>query len=122
VFRIGGRVEGTQAVGIGERPTSESPNSIDTPIHVPAVLQGRQPFWPALKGSLSLEYGTPTLMATVSYTALSSGKERKGFYEPAAGGTNVGVGGFTTGSGPKSGRRGSASAILVTSSAMPRSS
>lgn len=90
VFRIGGRVEGTQAIGIGERPTSESPNSIDTPIHVPALLQGRQPFWPALKGSLSLEYGTPTLMATVSYTALASGKERKGFYEPAAGGTNVG--------------------------------
>lgn len=89
-FRIGGRVEGTQAIGIGERPQRESPNSIDTPIHVPALLQGRQPFWPALKGSLTLEYGTPTLMATVTYTALASGKERKGFYEPAAGGTNVG--------------------------------
>lgn len=89
-FSIGGRVEGTQAIGIGEKPANASPNSIDTPIHVPARLQGRQPFWPTLKGSLFLQYGNPTLRATVSYTAQSSGKERKGFYEPTSGGSNVG--------------------------------
>src|SRR6185436_17265329 len=43
-FTLGGSIFGWQTVGIGSKPSLPAPNSVSHPLHVPALIEGRQPF------------------------------------------------------------------------------
>jgi hypothetical protein len=84
-FRLGGRFAGYEAFGIGRRPNPARAGYQGTALHVPALTQGRQPFWPGAGASLFFYYGTSLVNATVLYYARFSGKEREGRYYPPNG-------------------------------------
>src|SRR5688572_22313872 len=43
-FTLGGSIFGWQAVGFGTTPDTPAPNQVSRPLHVPALVEGRQPF------------------------------------------------------------------------------
>ena len=86
-FRIGGRVAAFEVVGIGEKPENPPAGYKGTALHVPALIQGRQPFWPGAGLSLYLNYGNPTVQATVNYFVSMAGQELRGYYSPFLGPT-----------------------------------
>lgn len=86
-FRLGGRIAGFEVVGVGEKPENPPAGYKGTPLHVPALIQGRQPFWPGAGLSLYMQYGNPTVQATVNYFASMAGQELRGYYSPFLGPT-----------------------------------
>lgn len=84
-FRLNGRISGWQAFGIGERPSPAPEGYSGTPLHVPAMVQGKQPFWSGAGFSLFTSYGNSKVQAVVNFHALLSGQERQGFYNPSNG-------------------------------------
>jgi len=84
-FTLGGSLFGWQAVGIGRTPENPSPNQVSRPLHVPAVIEGREPFGSNTGGSLFIQYGNSVISGTVSALFNATGKEREGFYNAAEG-------------------------------------
>ncbi len=79
-LQIKGRFSGWEAVGIGRRPDNAPPDYEGTPLHVPAIVEGKQPFWAGAGFSLFTTYGNSTVQASVNFYARLSGQEREGFY------------------------------------------
>lgn len=85
-FQLGGSIFAWEAVGIGARPKTPAPNQISSPIlHVPALVEGRQPNWSTTGGSLFIQYGNSVVSGTVNAVFNATGKERQGFYNAATG-------------------------------------
>jgi hypothetical protein len=85
-FRISGRFQGQESVGIGGRPDPVPPGySGGTVLHVPALIQGRQPFFQGAGASLTFDFGNAVINATVRLDANFSGKEYQGYYNPVNG-------------------------------------
>jgi hypothetical protein len=84
-FRIGGRISGWEAFGIGRTPQNPPPGYKGTPLHVPILSQGRLPFWPGAGATLSLQYGNPVLTAYVLYYARFNSPQYQGYYNPQNG-------------------------------------
>jgi hypothetical protein len=85
-FQIGGSIYAWEAVGIGTRPDTPAPNQLSSPIfHVPALIEGRQPFGTSTGGSLFMQYGNAVVSATVNAVFNATGKERQGFYNANSG-------------------------------------
>jgi hypothetical protein len=84
-FRIGGRISGWETFGIGVRPNPAANGYSGTALHVPPLVQGRQPFFPGAGASLTLDYGNSVINATVLFYAYFSGKEYQGYYNPTNG-------------------------------------
>ncbi len=79
-FRIGGRIYGWEAVGVGENPRDSG-----TALHVPMLSAGKIPFWGGAGGSLNLQYGTPVVTAYVSYYYRVNSESFQGYTNPGAG-------------------------------------
>ena len=86
-FRLGGRIAAFEVVGVGEKPAVPPVGYKGTPLHMPPLIQGRQPFWPGAGLSLFMQYGNPMVQATVNYFASMAGQELRGFYNPFLGPT-----------------------------------
>jgi len=86
-FRIGGRIAGFEVVGVGQKPESPPAGYKGQALHVPALIQGRQPFWPGAGLSLYMTYGNSVVQATVNYFASLAGQELRGYYSPFLGPT-----------------------------------
>ena len=84
-FTLGGSIFAWEAVGIGSTPALPAPNQVSHPLHVPALVEGRQPFWSTTGGSLFMQYGNSVVTGTVNATFNATGKERQGFYNAANG-------------------------------------
>jgi hypothetical protein len=85
-FNLGGSVFAWEAVGFGRVPATPAPNQISSPIlHVPALVEGRQPYWSTTGGSLFIQYGNSVVSATVNATFNATGKERQSYYNPTNG-------------------------------------
>ncbi|MEO8180272.1 MAG: hypothetical protein ABI895_15660 [Deltaproteobacteria bacterium] len=84
-FTLGGSIFGWATVGIGSKPSLSAPNSVSHPLHVPAVIEGRQPFGSNTGGSLFMQYGNSMVSATVNAAFSATGKERQGFYNATSG-------------------------------------
>jgi hypothetical protein len=82
-FRIGGRIAGYEAVGIGRRPRNAPAGYRGTPLHVPALVSvARQPFWPGAGATLNLQYGNSVVNATVMFYARFLRPELNGYFTP----------------------------------------
>jgi hypothetical protein len=66
-FRINGRIFGWEAVGIGRTPDPAPEGYSGTALHVPALVAGRNPFWPGAGAALNFFYGNSIVTAYVSY-------------------------------------------------------
>ena len=86
-FRLGGRIAAFEVVGLGEKPDNPPVGYKGTALHVPALIQGRQPFWPGAGLSLFMQYGNPVVQATVNYFVSMAGQELRGYYNPFLGPT-----------------------------------
>lgn len=84
-FTLGGSIFAWEAVGFGRTPATPAPNQVSRPLHVPALVEGRQPFWSTTGGSLFMQYGNSTVSGTVNATFNATGKERQGFYNASNG-------------------------------------
>jgi hypothetical protein len=78
-FRIGGRIFGWEAVGIGRTPDPAPKDYSGTALHVPALVAGRNPFWPGAGTALNLQYGNAIVTAFVSYYINIKDKEYQGY-------------------------------------------
>ncbi len=84
-FRIGGRLYGYQAVGLGRKPGNPPEGYSGRALHAPALSTGKVPFWGGAGATLNLEYGTPALKAYVTYYLRVSREEYNGYYVPQQG-------------------------------------
>jgi hypothetical protein len=84
-FTLGGSIFAWEAVGLGRTPELPAPNQVSRPLHVPAIVDGRQPFWSTTGGSLFMQYGNSMVSGTVNAAFNATGKERQGFYNAANG-------------------------------------
>ena len=78
-FRIGGNIYAWEAVGIGHEPRLNGGKDLNLRLHVPALSQGRQPFYPQTGITLRFEYGTSTVRATVSFQVRSPRNQLQGY-------------------------------------------
>jgi hypothetical protein len=58
LFRFGGNIYAWEAIGIGREPDPIAGKDLKLRLHVPALSQGRQPFYPQTGVTLRFEYGT----------------------------------------------------------------
>jgi hypothetical protein len=92
-FRIGGRIYGWEAVGIGQKPVNPPPNppagySVGgMTLHAPLLSQGKTPFWGGSGASINLTYGTPFVTGYVQYYFRVNGPEYQGYTAPSQGPT-----------------------------------
>jgi hypothetical protein len=84
-FRIGGRIYGWEAIGIGEKPANATPGYSGTALHMPLLSNGKIPFWGGSGASLNLQYGTPFVLAYVQYYFRVNGPEYQGYTAPNQG-------------------------------------
>jgi hypothetical protein len=84
-FRIGGRIFGYEAVGIGRKPSNPPDGYSGTALHTPPLAQGKLPFWGGAGATLNLQYGTPNIAAFVSYYFRMNRKEYQGYHYPQQG-------------------------------------
>ena len=86
-FRITGRISGAEGFGIGRRPANPPAGYSGTPLHVPALTQGRLPFWAGAGGGFFTQYGNSVVTAyTAFYVNISPG-QIQGYYNPSLGPT-----------------------------------
>jgi hypothetical protein len=78
-FRLGGNIYAWEAIGIGHEPRPNAGKDLNLRLHVPALSQGRQPFYPQTGITLRFEYGTSTLRATVSFQVRSPRNQLQGY-------------------------------------------
>ena len=84
-FRFGGSIFAWEAVGLGREPEITDGQDPDTVLHVPALVQGRQPFWPQTGARLFLQYGTGMVTGTVTVNFGAPGRERRNFFQSVNG-------------------------------------
>jgi hypothetical protein len=84
-FRLGGRLYGYEAVGIGRAPSNPPEGYSGTPLHMPVLFQGKLPYWGGAGATLNASYGTPTLTAYVTYYFQANGQAYQGYYAPGQG-------------------------------------
>ncbi len=84
-FRIGGRIFGYEAVGVGLKPSNPPEGYSGTSLHVPPLAQGKLPYWGGAGATLNLQYGTPHIAAFVTYYFRMNRKEYQGYYNPQQG-------------------------------------
>ncbi len=84
-FTLGGTIYAWEAVGFGKTPDLPAPNQVSRPLHVPALVEGRQPNGSSTGGSLFMQYGNSVVSGTVNAVFNATGKERQGFYNAANG-------------------------------------
>jgi hypothetical protein len=84
-FRLGGRIFGYEAVGIGSTPNPAPPGYSGTALHTPPVFAGKLPYWGGAGATLNLSYGNPNLAAYAMYYFIANGKEYQGYYNPQQG-------------------------------------
>ena len=84
-FRIGGRIFGYEAVGIGGKPSNPPDGYSGTALHVPPLSQGKIPYWGGAGATLNLQYGGPNIAAFVSYYFRMNRPEYQGYYNPQQG-------------------------------------
>ena len=84
-FRISGRISGAEGVGIGRAPANPPAGYEGTPLHIPALVQGRLPFWAGAGGGLFLQYGNSVVTAFAAFYANISPSQYQGYYNPAIG-------------------------------------
>ena len=89
-FRLGGRLFGWQAVGIGRTPGTAPEGYSGTALHMPALSAGKNPFWPGAGVALNLTYGNSLVTAFASYYVNLKSKEYQG-YENAFRGPGFGT-------------------------------
>jgi hypothetical protein len=87
LFRFGGNLYAWEAVGIGRAPTVGDKRGLNVRLHVPALAQGRQPFYPQTGVTLRFDYGTSKVLATVTFTVRSPRAESQGYENPTQGPT-----------------------------------
>lgn len=88
-LRLGGRISAFQTVGIGRRPRPAMEGYEGTPWHVPAVIEGRSPFWAGAGLTLYASYGNSVVSGNVSYYVNMNGLGWRGF-QSAQSGPNMG--------------------------------
>jgi hypothetical protein len=86
-FRIGGRIYGWQAVGIGTTPSNPPAGYSGTPLHIPMRSFGKIPFWGGAGATLNLQYGTKYVTAFASYHFRINREEYHGYANPQLGPT-----------------------------------
>ncbi|MGA7120717.1 MAG: hypothetical protein WBY94_11495, partial [Polyangiaceae bacterium] len=86
-FRISGRISGAEGAGIGRAPVPAPAGYEGTPIHIPALVQGRLPFWAGAGGGLFFNYGNSVITAVAAFYANISPSQYQGYYNPATGPT-----------------------------------
>lgn len=93
-LRIGGRIAGFEALGIGRTPnacgsTGCTPTPLTgykgTALHVPPLVQGRMPFFPGAGATLTVQAGNPIITAYALFYARISGSDYNGYYNPQLG-------------------------------------
>lgn len=84
-FRIGGRLFGYEAIGVGREPSNPPDGYSGTPLHMPMIAQGKLPFWGGAGFTLNMSYGTPTLSAYVVYYFQANGQNYQGYYNTQQG-------------------------------------
>jgi hypothetical protein len=84
-FKIGGRLFGYEAIGIGSKPSNPPAGYSGTALHAPMLSNGKIPFWGGSGATLNLEYGTPSLKAYATYYFRLPQKEYEGYVSPQQG-------------------------------------
>lgn len=84
-FSLGGRLSAWEAFGIGEHPKDPPRPYRGTALHVPARVQGRNPFFSGAAGSIMMSYGNSLLSARLTLDAAFQGVEHEGYVLPAHG-------------------------------------
>lgn len=85
LFRLGGNLYAWEAVGIGREPQVGDKRDMNVRLHVPALSQGRQPFYPQTGVTLRFDYGTSAVLATVTFQVRSPRAESQGYEKPSEG-------------------------------------
>ena len=85
LFRFGGNIYAWEAMGIGREPSPVAGQDLKLRLHVPALSQGRQPFYPQTGATLRFEYGTSAVRATVTFQVRSPRTELQGYEKPTEG-------------------------------------
>jgi hypothetical protein len=90
-FRIGGKLWGTEAVGIG-RPQNPPPeNYSGTALHLPALMTSKSPVWSGAGGKIDIQYGGSFVRAYASYFVNVNNQEYQGSTIPGRGSNFGGV-------------------------------
>ena len=84
-FRLGGKLWGTEAVGIGRTPGSPPENYSGTALHLPALMASRSPVWSGAGANLNIQYGTSVVKAFASYYVNLNRSENQGSTIPGKG-------------------------------------
>jgi hypothetical protein len=84
-FRLGGRLYGYEAVGIGRSPSNQPEGYSGTPLHMPPLFQGKLPYWGGAGATLNASYVSSNLSAFVTYYFQANGKEYQGYYNAQQG-------------------------------------
>jgi hypothetical protein len=85
LFRFGGNFYAWEAVGVGRQPSAGPNRDLGVRLHVPALSQGRQPFYPQTGVTLRMDYGTSAVLATVTFQVRSPRSELQGYEKPTEG-------------------------------------
>lgn len=81
-FRIGGRIYGWEAVGVGRAPANPPVGYSGTPLHVPMRSVGKIPFWGGAGATLNFQYGTKYVTAFAMYHFRVNREEHWGYANP----------------------------------------
>jgi len=84
-FRISGRISGAEGIGVGRAPMPAPAGYEGTPLHIPALVQGRLPFWAGAGGGLFFNYGNSVITAVAAFYANISPSQYQGYYSPSTG-------------------------------------
>jgi hypothetical protein len=84
-WRLGGRIFGYEAVGIGQTPSNPPEGYSGTPLHTPPLSQGKLPYWGGSGATLNIHYGTPNIALFASYYFRVNRAEYQGYQNPQQG-------------------------------------
>jgi hypothetical protein len=84
-FRLGGRLFGYEAVGIGRTPGTTPECYSGTALHMPALSAGKNPFWGGAGATLNMQYGNSLVTAFAGYYINMNRQEYQGYQNPGKG-------------------------------------
>jgi len=90
-FRLGGKLWGTEAVGIGRTPCPAPEDYSGTALHLPALMTSKSPVWSGAGANINIQYGTSLVRAYASYYVNVNSKEYQGSTIPGRGPSFGGV-------------------------------
>jgi hypothetical protein len=85
LFRLGANIYAWEAVGLGRTPSPSAGPDVSPRLHVPALTQGRQPFYPQTGVTLRFDYGTAAVRGTLTFQVRSPRTEAQGYDKPTEG-------------------------------------